>query len=294
MRVAVTGTGGFAGSHIARHLRSVGMDVTAVVRRARADTLASLPHVDVQQADLASGITFSEPINALVHCAAEIPARCPDPDQLYAANVDAARNVFSAALDAGATHIIFCSSMSAFGTITADLVTPQTSVSDPDSYGRSKLAGETMLDEMVAARPEVGSVSLRLPGIVGPGSHDNFLSAAAGRMLAGDQINARNPDAPFNNILPVASLARFVEHLITHTLLGHTRLTLAAQNAAPIRQILAEIQAGAGTDVPVAFGSGGHSFLVSSKDACKLGYQPPDACQAARQFGQDCRDFKDL
>lgn len=294
MRVAVTGAGGFAGGHIARHLKSAGMDVTGVVRSVRPDTPASLGHVDVQQADLASGISFSTPINALVHCAAEIPARCPDADQLYAANVDAARNVFSAAVEAGATHIIFCSSMSAFGTITADLVTPQTPVSDPDSYGRSKLAGETMLDEMVTARPDVGSVSLRLPGIVGPGSHDNFLSAAAGRMLAGDPVNARNPDAPFNNILPVRSLARFVGHLVSHPLQGHTRLTLAAEQPAPIRQILAEIQAGAGTNVPVAFGTGGHSFLVSSKDASKLGYQPPDALQAARQFGQDCRDFNGL
>jgi nucleoside-diphosphate-sugar epimerase len=294
LRVAVTGAGGFAGGHIARHLKSAGVDVTAVVRNVRPDTSVSLAHVDVQQADLASGITFSAPVNALVHCAAEIPARCPDPDQMYAANVDAARNVFSAALDAGATHIIFCSSMSAFGTISADLVTPQTPVSAPDSYGRSKLAGEAMLDEIVATRPDVGSVSLRLPGIVGPGSHDNFLSAAAGRMLAGDVVNARNPDAPFNNILPVANLARFVEHLVTHPLQGHTRLTLAARQPAPIRQILAEIQAGAGTNVPVEFGPGGHSFLVSSKDACKLGYQPPHALQAARQFGQDCRDFKDL
>ncbi|MEO0962944.1 MAG: NAD(P)-dependent oxidoreductase [Pseudomonadota bacterium] len=294
MRVAVTGAGGFAGGHIARHLKSAGMEVTAVVRSVRADTPLSLANVDVQQADLASGVIFPAPINALVHCAAEIPARCPDPDQLYAANVDATRNVFSAAIEAGATHIIFCSSMSAFGTVTTDLVTPRTSVSDPDSYGRSKLAGETMLDEMVAARPDVGTVSLRLPGIVGPGSHDNFLSAAAGRMLAGEPVNARNPDAPFNNILPVTNLARFVEHLVTHPLHGHTRLTLAARNPAPIRKILAEIQAGAGTDVAVAFGSGGHSFLVSSDDACDLGYQPPDALQAARQFGQDCRDFNDL
>lgn len=294
MRVAVTGAGGFAGGHIARHLKSAGMDVTAVVRSVRPDTSVSLANLDVLQADLASGITFSTPINALVHCAAEIPARCPDPDQLFAANVDAARNVFSAAVKAGATHIIFCSSMSAFGAITADLVTPQTPVSDPDSYGRSKLAGEQMLDEMAADRPEIGSVSLRLPGIVGPGSHDNFLSASAGRMLAGDQVNARNPDAPFNNILPVANLARFVAYLVSHPLHGHTRLTLAADQPAPIRSILAEIQAGAGTNVPVEFGSGGHSFLVSSEDALKLGYQPPSALQAARQFGQDCRDFKDL
>lgn len=294
MRIAVTGAGGFAGGHIARHLKSAGMDVTAVIRSVRPDTPVSLASIDVLQADLASGVTFSTPINALVHCAAEIPARCPDPDQLYAANVDAARNVFSAALDAGATHIIFCSSMSAFGTISADLVTPRTPVADPDSYGRSKLAGEAMLDEIVATRPDVGSVSLRLPGIVGAGSHDNFLSAAAGRMLAGDAVNARNPDAPFNNILPVANLARFVEHLVSHPLQGHTRLTLAARNPAPICEILAEIQAGAGTNVPVEFGTGGHSFLVSSDDACDLGYKPPDALQAARQFGQDCRDFKDL
>ncbi len=246
------------------------------------------------EADLTQPLTLHGRIDGLVHCAAEIPARCPDPDALYAANTSATRNIFHAALNADVTSIVFCSSMSAFGSITSPEVSPDTPSNEPDAYGRSKIAGEEMLDLLAANNEGLSAVSLRLPGIVGPGSHDNFLSAALEKMLAGQPVNARNPDALFNNILPVNSLSDFVVHLLSHPPKDHAVLTLAGQNPAPIKGVLAAMQTGARTSVPVEFGSGGHTFLISSAAARRLGYRPPDTLAAARQFAEDCREFKGL
>ena len=290
MRVAVTGAGGFVGGHTASYLQDKDWHVVAVIRARRSDTARLLKDMEILECDLVQPFKFSGQLDVLVHCAAEIPARCPDADTLFERNVLATRHVFEAALEAGVTRIIFCSSMSAFGTIMMEEVYPDTEICAPDAYGRSKLASEALLEDVTHSLPELAAISLRLPGVVGAGSHDNFLSGAAANMLSGNPITVRNPFSPFNNILPVSNLFGYIDHL-GHTLpSGYRNVTLAASQPAPFIDVINEIQRGAGTNVPIHFGEDQHSFLVSSSAAVELGYQPPDTLAAARHFGQAARE----
>lgn len=291
MRVAVTGAGGFVGAQTASYLKDKGWQVAAVIRAQRLDTARLLKGMEILECDLVQSVKFSPGLDVLVHCAAEIPARCPDAKMLFERNVLATRQVFEAALEAGASRVIFCSSMSAFGTILADEVFPDTEIRAPDAYGKSKLAGELLLEDIVHSQAEIAAISLRLPGVVGAGSHNNFLSEAAANMLAGKPITIRNPSSPFNNILPVSSLFGYIDHL-GHTLpVGYRKVTLAASRPAPFIDVINEIQKGAGTKVPVHFGEDQHSFLVSNSAAVELGFRPPDTLAAARLFGQAAREY---
>ena len=289
MRVAVTGAGGFVGAHTASYLKDKGWQVAAVIRARRPHTARLLKGMEIVECDLVRSVKFSAGLDALVHCAAEIPAGCPDAEILFERNVLATRQVFEAALEAGVSRVIFCSSMSAFGNILVDEVFPDTEIRAPDAYGKSKLAGELLLEEIVHSQPEIAAISLRLPGVVGAGSHDNFLSEAAADMLSGKPITIRNPLSPYNNILPVSSLFGYIDHL-GHTLpKGYRKVTLAASRPAPFIDVINEIQKGAGTNVPIHFGKDRHSFIISSSAAVELGYQPPDTLEAARYFGQAAR-----
>src|SRR5206468_854488 len=105
--------------------------------------------------------------DAVVHAAALSPA----PGVLYRDmlrdNVAATRRLIEHALIAGADKFIFCSSISALGTITAGIVDETTSIRDPDPYGATKVMGETLLSE---AACRIAGLSLRLPGVLGPGA----------------------------------------------------------------------------------------------------------------------------
>src|SRR6516164_5371153 len=145
--VVVTGAGGFIGGVVAHRLAEQGFTVTAITRRAGA---RSLRHLTYRHADLTQPDALPERFDAVVHCAAETPARCPDPVALYASNVGAMRHLCERALQASARAVVFTSSMSAYGTISVPVVTEDTPPQDPDPYGRSKLEGERMLADAVA------------------------------------------------------------------------------------------------------------------------------------------------
>ena len=107
-----------------------------------------------------------------------------------------------------------------FWKISVDEVNPDTPVCEPDDYGRAKLFGEILLEDIASKVDEISAVSLRLPGVVGVGSHDNFLSKVVNDIFSGSAIQAQNPDALFNNILPISDLCKFVELLAKKCLMA--------------------------------------------------------------------------
>jgi len=70
------------------------------------------------------------------------------------------------ALEAKVSAFVFCSSISAFGTISAPVLTEAEPSVDVGAYGLTKLLGEKLLQEAAGALP---SLSIRLPAVIGRG-----------------------------------------------------------------------------------------------------------------------------
>ena len=292
MRVLVTGAGGFIGRHVAIALAQNGQDVVASYRQSLPIELTDHSGITLLKCDINADIPIPGEIDALIHCAAEIPAREPDEEKLFRVNVDGTRYLYEAAAQAGATSIVYCSSMAVYGSITVGEADERTPISSPDTYGRSKLEGERLLSDLIRGNPDIRGVSIRLPGIVGKGSHDNFLSNILPKIMAGEQISARNPDAPFNNVVHVAELATFIAQLPETMPPDHAITTIAANEPIALRDVLATLFKESSRRERVSWLPNSQSFVISNLLARKLGYAPVTVKESLMRFVHDYQKVK--
>ena len=192
----MTGGNGFVGAAVIRALLSTGQRVRALVRPG--SDRSNLDGVDVESID--GDITVAETLDAAVagcrfvfHVAADYRLWVPDPEPMYATNVQGSVNVIEAAAHAGVEKLVYTSSVSTLG-VNAD-GTPgdeETPVSVADMIGHYKRS-KYLAEEAVGKRArELGLAVITVnpstpmgPGDIKPTPTGRIiLDAAAGRMPA--------------------------------------------------------------------------------------------------------------
>lgn len=118
MKALVTGATGFVGSAVARLLLARGESVR-VLTRADSDrrNIAELP-VETAIGDLREPSSLEAALagcDALFHVAADYRLWVPDPDAIYAVNVEGTRNLLRCAAKAGVTRMVYTSSVATLG-----------------------------------------------------------------------------------------------------------------------------------------------------------------------------------
>ncbi|MEC8028076.1 MAG: NAD(P)-dependent oxidoreductase, partial [Pseudomonadota bacterium] len=268
----VTGAGGFIGSVVARALAVAGHRVSAL-HRGPVPTSLVAAGVTAIQGDLRDPTRFPERYDALIHAGAVIPARNMAGNDFAAVNIAATEALLAQASTAGAKRVIFCSSMSVYGRVTEPVVAVDTPPCEVDDYGCSKQAGEAAMADWTCAEAGRAGLSLRLPGIVGVGSHHNFLSDVATRIFDGAPVTARNSTGLFNNIVHVDDLAAFMGDWLVSGAAGHVAVPIASRTPIPIKDVLENLFAAADRPFDVAYeDSGAGGFTIDPSPAKALGY----------------------
>ena len=155
MKVFLTGATGFVGGHVARSYAAAGAELRLLTRStsnlAGLEGLAAETIVgDLRQPEgLRAALSGCE---VLVHVAADYRLWVPDPDQMYAANVEGTRALLHLARELGVAKVVYTSSVAtmgfqADGTI-VDEATPVSVAAMIGHYKRSKFLAE---QEAIAA-----------------------------------------------------------------------------------------------------------------------------------------------
>lgn len=276
MPVLVTGAGGFAGGHVARRLAEAGFEVVALTRRSPVtppEAPAAARRFAVVSTDLERPESLPRSVDAVVHAAATSIWTGVTVERMIADNVVATRALARFALDARARVLVFFSSMSAFGRISAPVADETLPVVDPDAYGVTKLLGEQLLAEVARSLP---SLAIRLPAVIGRGSRRNWPSECLRKLKAGEPLEFFNPDAGYNNAVHEEDLARLIAGVLREGLHGHDMIVLGADGQTRLARVVEMLVAGTGSASRITVVERSRqAFLIdSSKARRRYGYAP--------------------
>ena len=154
MTTLVTGANGFVGSALVRQLLQQGHEVKALVRPGSDRRNLERLDINLVEGDLTDAASLKRAAggcSCLFHAAADYRLWIPDPERMYRTNVDGTRALLRAAADAGASRIVYTSSVATLGInrdrSPADEATPVSLADMVGHYKRSKfLAEQAALD----------------------------------------------------------------------------------------------------------------------------------------------------
>jgi nucleoside-diphosphate-sugar epimerase len=292
MKVLVTGASGFAGSVAVRQLALAGHAVTGLYRN-RTRFLATLDEVagvTLACGDLVAAGDLPDAFDAVVHTAATSPAPGVDVNRMVHDNVLGTKALIEAAERWSTRVFILYSSMSIYGTVATPVVDETTPIIDPDPYGTTKWLGELMLKDRAERLP---GLALRLPGVLGPGAHRNWLSGVAGKLRRGETVGAFHLDSPFNNAAHVTDIAALAVRAIERQWTGFDAVVLGARGVVSVREAVARLAAGLGVPARLEqVPSAKSSFTLSSERAMsQWGYDPMEIGALIDRYAAEARSW---
>jgi dihydroflavonol-4-reductase len=169
-KTLVTGGTGFIGRAVVMELLAARREVRVLARRPEA--LADLK-VEVAPGDLRDSASLASAVKGcdrLFHVAADYRLWVPDPDAMYAVNVQGTRDLFTAAAEAGMAKVVYTSTVGALGNpgdgTPGTEETPVTLADMVGHYKRSKFLAEQIALEF--ARRGLPVVLVHPSAPVGP------------------------------------------------------------------------------------------------------------------------------
>lgn len=170
--VLVTGGAGYIGSHVVKQLGRRGESIVVLdnLSTGFADSVlyGELIVGDTGNTALVQWLLEQHGIDTVLHFAAHtiVPESVSNPLKYYANNTCSTRNLLAACAQAGVKHFIFSSTAAVYGTLADGVAREDTPKAPINTYGRSKLMSEWMLQDLCAATP-LRSVILRYFNVAG-------------------------------------------------------------------------------------------------------------------------------
>ena len=234
MKILVTGSAGFIGSNIINNLLKKNIEIYAIYS-------SNKPNFYNNKVNLIKQNLYNK-INApicdvVIHCASQCPPQFKNNRSLLLNNLKFIDNLINYAIKTKPKIIIFLSSMSYYGRIESSYVDEDCIINKPDYYGISKIKSEQKLQNL-SKKLNNDITCLRLPGVVGKNSKNNFISNLYKSYKNYSDFEIFNYNDYFNNILHVDVLSKFILKKISNYEPGFRSFNLASKYPIKIKNIV--------------------------------------------------------
>lgn len=268
LNVLVTGATGFIGSALCEFLSSdPALRVYGTYRSARPKPQSG--GCKFVQCDLAEDTSkLPRGIDIVVHAAACLDFPDAEMLRLEHDNVIASRNLISYCLSSGVKRCINMSSTSVYGDCKGAVINEASKTNPLTDYGRTKLAAE---EAFKAAAPELQTISLRLPAVVGPGATRIFPVLLFER-LSQERAIFYNPENYYNHIIHINDLLVFLRKLLESSWNGASAFPIAASQPITMRQLVTLAARLIGSNAVLYFDEdqSQHEFILSVLHAVQV------------------------
>lgn len=289
-RILVTGIGGFIGYAVASNLFEFGYEVVGTYRRTK-------KNVDFKciQIDLSKPFDVDADFDAIVHAAGELPRRASEQwnyeTQDFVSfkhnNVDAMENVINFAKKHSVKKIIYLSTIGVYGQIESQVVNEESNRINPDAYGITKYMGEIILREC----SEIQGISLRMPGVIGPGASGVWLTNITQKLKRGEDVTIYTPGFQTKNFVWIDDLVDFVRHLIELDEWKYDTLVLACKESAFIRRIVERIKELIKSESEIHIDNSIRKpFCIDASRAFEMGYESITPMEIVEKY-ISCKGF---
>jgi dihydroflavonol-4-reductase len=194
MKVFLTGSTGFVGSHVARAYAGQNAELRLLTRKTSSFAAIEGLRAESVVGDLSQPESLRSAIrgcDALVHVAADYRLWVRDPQQMYRVNVEGTRELLRIAGEEGVTRVVYTSSVATMGfKVDGTIVNEETPVTLSDMIGhykRSKFLGEQEAIQAAKAGQHVMVLNPTTP--IGPG---DAKPTPTGRIIV-DFLNKKFP-----------------------------------------------------------------------------------------------------
>ena len=288
----LTGGNSFVSRAIGPALLAAGQALTICIRPGQAapewakgvGPAATIAPVDLAEGGDLKGLVGDHDV--IIHAAGRLENPATPASAFQRDNVATTEALIAAALATGRPKIIHFSSLSVHGMIDAEIVDENTPSREPTAYGASKQLAEQALARVGA---KIASVSLRLPGIIGPFVNENWLTRCRATLRAGGPLSVANPDFLFNNVVYSEDLAGFIVALCDREWSGAHAFPIGAGTPMAVLEMVEAMRRSLGSSSRIDITETSRApFSISSALAIQsFGYQPRPVREIIQRFALD-------
>lgn len=286
MKILLTGTSSFIGSNLLDAFMKLENCMIAGTYRSSPPKVSEQDNLKLYKVDLndyAEIGKLPKDIDVVIHVAGTSQSKSVP--QIMTDNILGTQNLINYALFNSVKKFIYLSSNSVYGEIKEPILNEDTPSINPCPYGLSKLAGEYLLR---AVEDQLPSVTIRLPGVVGPGAHRNWLATCLEKVKANKEFTIFNPNSLFNNVVHVENLSQFLAKIAKKNWNDFKAFTIGASNSIKICDVIELLSYLTNSESQVTIRDNSKkSFLISSDRAIEFGYQPSTVEEICTKFVQE-------